>query len=263
MKYLVLAQALFAAAAAWSQPATPASFEVATVKVAAPCCAPGQWRESKAIADRIDFRYVTLKYCLAFAYGIKEYQVAGPPFLGELRFDILAKGPEGTRREQLPAMMQSLLKDRFKLEAHQEKKEFSVYVLQVGKNGPKLKESSEEDQAAENSAFGMSMNGGVGHLEAKHADMASLTNTLPRLVGRPVVNQTGLTRRYDFDLEFMKEDLAGIVLPSTAGGTAPPAAEFGTSIFNSIQHLGLKLDSQKLPLDTIVVDRSEKTPTEN
>jgi len=263
MKYHLPAAALCAAALAQCQSAPPSSFEVATVKVAAPCCAPGQWRESKAIADRIDFRYVTLKYCLAFAYGLKEYQVSGPPFIGELRFDIVAKGPEGTRRDQLPAMMQSLLKERFKLESHPEKKEYNVYTLSIGKNGLKLKESSDEDQAAEGAAFGISMSGAVGRLEAKHADMTSLANTLPRLVGRPVVDLTGLTRRYDFDLEFTREDLAGMAVPSIGGTVSPPSAEFGTSIFSSLQRLGLKVEPRKLPLDTIVVDRSEKAPAEN
>ena len=72
------ALALIASCAASGQPAAPTSFDVASVKPAAPCCAPGQWRESKALDDRIDFRYVTLRYCIAFAYRLKEFQVSGP-----------------------------------------------------------------------------------------------------------------------------------------------------------------------------------------
>lgn len=82
----------------------PLSFEVDCVKPAAPCCAEGQWRESKAENGRVDFRYVTSRYCIAFAYGVKEYQVSGPVRLGEMRYDIVDKGQEGTRREQLAAM---------------------------------------------------------------------------------------------------------------------------------------------------------------
>jgi uncharacterized protein (TIGR03435 family) len=233
------------------------------VKPAAPCCAPGQWRESKAGDDRIDFRYVTLKYCLAFAYRLKEYQVSGPPWIGELRFDIVAKAPDGTRHDQLPEMVKALLAERFRLETHQEKKEFSVYALMVGKSGPKLKESPPAGEGApEGASFGMSMNGSVGKLEVRRATMTALASTLPRLVGKPVVNLTGLEGRYDFELEFSREDLSGYVLPSPEG-VIPTASEGGVSLFVSIQRLGLRMEPQKQPLDTIVVDRGEKTPTEN
>jgi len=251
------------AATGRGQTPPPSTFEVASIKPAAPCCAPGQWRESKAGEDRIDFRYVTLKYCMAFAYGLKEYQVSGPAWIGEVRYDIVAKGPEGTRRAQLAEMMQALLRDRLKLVAHHEPKEFSVYALVVGKGGPKLKESSKEDAALEHAAFGMSMSAtGVGRMEAKHADMTSLANTLPRLVGRPVVDLTGLAGRYDFELEFSPQDAnASVVQAPPASG--PAQAEVGASIFSSILRVGLRLESQKRPLDAMVVDSGEKTPTEN
>src|ERR1051326_7596680 len=219
------------------------AFEVATVKTAAPCCAAGQWRESKAFDDRVDFRYVTLRYCIAFAYGMKEYQISGPAWIGELRYDLVAKAPPSARREQLPGMMQTLLAERFKLAVSREKKEFDVYVLVVGKGGPKMKESVIEPGDASGAGFGMSMTGGVGKLEAKRAGMTSLAGTLPRLVGRPVVDVTELPGRYDFDLEFSREDVNVI---------GPPESEFGTSIFASIQRIGLKLEPRKLPLDAIV-----------
>ena len=78
-----------------------------------------------------------------------------------------------------------------------------------------------------------------------------------------MVNLTALAGRYDFDLEFGREDVNGMAMVATAGGAAPPASEFGVSVFTSIQRIGLKLDPQRLPLDTIVVDRAEKTPSEN
>jgi len=239
--------------------ASSLSFEVASVKPAAPCCSAGQWRESKAENDRLDFRYVTLKYCIAFAYGLKEYQVFGPGWLAGPRFDIVAKGPEGTRREQLPEMMQALLVERFKLEVHHEKKEFAVFVLVTGKSGAKLKPSPEEPGGPEGAAFGFSMSAGVGRLEARHCDMTALANTLPRLVGRPVVDQSGIAGRYDFELEFSPEDMNHMGLAD-----APPAAtEPAASIFTSIQQIGLRLEPRKIPLDTVVVDKAEKTAVEN
>ncbi len=256
--------ALLAACVCWSQPATP-SFEVASVKPAAPCCAPGQWRESKAGVDRIDFPNATLRYCIAFAYGLKEYQISGPSWLGELRYDIVAKGPAGTLHEQLPGMMQALLAQRFKLEAHSETKEFSVFALVVGKNGSKLKESPPEPAGESAGArFGMSMSpSGVGRLEVKNGNMTALANTLARLLGRPVVDLTALTGRYDFDLEYSSEDSNGMRMANPSGGSLPSAAEPGVSIFGSIQQVGLKLDAKKLPLKAIVVDGAEKTPTGN
>jgi hypothetical protein len=71
--------ALMVSWAAWGQNAPPLSFEVASIKPAVPCCAPGQWRESKAGVDRIDFPNATLRYRIAFAYRAKEYQISGPP----------------------------------------------------------------------------------------------------------------------------------------------------------------------------------------
>jgi uncharacterized protein (TIGR03435 family) len=260
------AVALLAGCASWNLPAAPLSFEVASVKPAAPCCAPGQWRESKAGVDRIDFPNVTLRYCLAYAYGLKEYPISGPSWLGELRYDIVAKGPDGTRHDQLPEMMQSLLAQRFQLQAHTETKEFSVFALVVGKNGPKLTESPPPPPGDEapGARFGMSMSpSGVGRLEAKNATMVSLANTLVRLLGHPVVDLTALTGRYDLDLEYSPEDGNGMRLATPSGGPLPATAEPGASIFGSIQQFGLRLDARKVPQNAIVVDRAEKIPTGN
>ncbi|MEO8367845.1 MAG: TIGR03435 family protein [Candidatus Solibacter sp.] len=237
------------------------TFDIASVKAAAPCCAAGQWRESKVGPDRIDFRYVTLKYCLAFAYRMKEFQVSGPQWLGETRFDIVAKGAEGTRPEQLPEMMQALLAERFKLALHQETKEFSVFILSVDKSGAKLKESGPEYANADGAAVGMSMGpNNIGKMEVKHGNMTSLVNTLSRLLARPTLDRTGLTARYDFDLDYGREDVGGLVPPATG---APAAGEPAASVFTSVKRLGLRLESQKVPMDTVVVDRGEKAPTEN
>jgi uncharacterized protein (TIGR03435 family) len=185
---------------------------------------------------------------------LKEYQVIGAAWLGELRYDIVAKGADGTRREQIPEMMQGLLKQRFHLQAHEEKREFSVFVLQVGKNGPKLRESPvEAGGEAAGAKFGMSMQpSGVGRLDVKNATMASVATTLARMLGRPVVDMTALTGRYDLELEYSMED-----------GNGVPGAEAGASIFGSLGRFGLKLEAQKLALRAIVVDHAEKIPTEN
>jgi uncharacterized protein (TIGR03435 family) len=260
----VAAVLLIAGWAAAGQGLAPPSFEVASVKAAAPCCAPGQWRESKAGDDRIDFRYVNLKYCIAFAYGVKEFQISGPPWMGEARFDIVAKAVAGTKHDQLPKLLQALLAERFRMQVHREPKEFSVVVLSVGKGGPKLQESPVDPNAPAGAAIGLSMNAnGIGRMEVKRGTMTSLANSLVRVLGRPVVDKTELTGRYDFELEYSREDAGGMAVQAAGAPQVQPASEFGVSVFAAIQKLGLKLDVQKLTLETIVVDQAEKVPTEN
>jgi len=248
----------------WSvfgQTAIPLSFDVASVKPAV----PGPWRESKVLMDRIDFPGVTLRYCLAFSNRVKEYQISGPAWLSEQKYDIVAKGPAGTTRDQLPAMMQALLAQRFKLQARTEKKDFNVFVLSVGKNGPKLKESPKDPAAEELGAkFGMSMGfSGVGRLEARNATMAALANTLARLVGGPVIDMTELTGRYDLDLEYSPGDGNAMRVATPPAGALPVAVESPASVFSSVLQFGLRLDSRTVALPAIVVESAERVPTEN
>ena len=269
-RILAIGVALAAVDAGWSQSEGPLSFEVASVKPAAPCCAPGQWRGNRPGVDRLDFQYTTLWYDISYAYGVKSYQLFGPDWLKDARFDIVAKGPAGTRREQLPQMMQTLLAERFKLEVHHETREISGLALAVGKNGPKLKEATAESGDGLGGAhYGMSTSAtGVERLEVRGATMSSLCNTLSSLVGRPVVDRTGLTGRYDFTLEFSRNETQGG--GATGGFNEPPplpapgqGTDIATSIYTSIQQLGLRLDSVKFPSDVIVVDHAERTPVEN
>jgi uncharacterized protein (TIGR03435 family) len=257
----LLGLALLANWPASGQSSMPLSFEVASIR---PVVTPGPWRESKIGEDRVDFPGATLRSCIAFAYGLKEFQVSGPAWIGELKYDILAKAPAGTRRDQFPGMMQTLLAQRFQLQVHQETREFAVYPLEVSKSGPKLKESpAAAEGTPEGASFGMSMtSSGIGRIEARRATMTSLANTLGRLLGRPVIDLTGLTARYDLDLEYSREDGNAMRMAGMAGGS-PPESEPGISLFGSIQQFGLKLDGRRIPMPAIVVDRAEKTPTEN
>lgn len=269
-KITAIGVVLTAVSAGWSQMEGPLSFEVASVKPAVPCCAPGQWRGNRPGIDRIDFQYTTLWYDITYAYGVKSYQVFGPEWLKDARYDIVAKGPAGTRRDQLPQMMQTLLAERFKLQVHRETREISGLALVAGKNGPKLKEApAESGDGLGGAHYGMSISAaGVERLEVRGATMSSLVNTLSSLVGRPVVDRTGLTGRYDFTLEFSRNETQGA---GGAGGfNEPPplpppgqGPEITTSIYTSIQQLGLRLDALKFPVDVIVVDHAEKTPVEN
>jgi uncharacterized protein (TIGR03435 family) len=192
--------------------------------------------------------------------------MSGPDWLKSAHFDISAKGPAGTTSEQLPEMMRALLAERFKLQIHREPRDIQALALVVGKDGPKLQASAPEVNDAQ---VGMSApQEGGERMEVKGGTMTTLVNTLTGLLGRPVVDQTGLAGRFDFSFDFSRDQTAG----SGAGGgyneppaMPPPAAgtEPGLSIYSSIQRLGLRLDGHKLPLDAVIIDRAEKTPAEN
>ncbi len=263
-----LAAALFGVCAAWGQSATPLQFEVASVKQSTPD--PSKPRRRPTVgADRIDFSNVTLWYCISFGYGMRSYQMSGPGWLREARYDIVAKAPAGARREDLPKMMQALLVERLKLRVHEETREMPTIALTLGKDGPKLREAAPESGDGQGGAqVGMSASETGERMEVKGGTMSTLVNTLTGLLGQPVVDQTGLTGRYDLVLEFSRTETAG---PNATGGfnepptlpPPPPGAEPGVSIYSSIQKLGLKLTGQKTPMPVLIVDSAERSPVEN
>jgi uncharacterized protein (TIGR03435 family) len=236
---------------------------------------------------RFSANAITGKFLLQQAYGVKDSQVVGAPsWLDSERFDIDAKPDEETgaafdklspdeRRQQLMLMLQSLLADRFKLSLTHETKDLPVYALVAAKNGPKLHESTYKPP--ENSPdmprapgvggaaqAGMMMNG-RGQLTSTYGDMNMLADVLSRFVGRPVINKTGLTGKYDFTLKWTPEEGQGPVMPGArpAGDEAPPPDASGASIFTAIQEqLGLKLEPQKAPMDVLVIQHVER-PSEN
>lgn len=304
---VVLFVASVAAIAQQPQPAL--SFEVASIKPAAPQTM-GRIRMGMN-ADRGMIRYtnVSLRDCIRVAYGVKEFQIGGPDWLHSERFDIQAKFPAGATEYQVPEMLQSLLADRFKLQLHRETTEHAVYALVVGKNGPRLKpaevETSDEPIPAANANSGENTppdahvrsngeagktSGGPGsggpprgaimmmidpagmHLKAPAATLDTISDALSRFTDRPVVDQTGIHGRYDFDLVFTPENMRG--LPGGPGGPkliAPGAGPAGTetqsepgpSVFDAVQQYGLKLEPRKAQLTELIVDHIEKTPTEN
>jgi uncharacterized protein (TIGR03435 family) len=135
---------------------TPAklAFEVASIKPSPPLSSIISEVQSGKLnlgmrmdGSRVDLRFMSLTSMLSFAYKVKAYQIAGPDWLKSQMFEIHAKLPEGSNKDQVPEMMQTLLAERFKLTLHRETRDLPVYALIVGKNGPKLKEAEEEPAA--------------------------------------------------------------------------------------------------------------------
>jgi uncharacterized protein (TIGR03435 family) len=253
MRTLVL---LALATAAAAQPA----FDVASIKPAEPLI-PGRSVGNRVLADRVDYTSATLRYCIGFAYGVKDYQISGPSSLND-RWQILAKAPEGATRDQLPAMMQALLAERFHLQIHREKKDFDGLAMVVGKDGPKLKRG----EALANFRTSLRVGGG-GKIETQGMTMPMLATLLTQTLARPVADVTGLPDAYAFTVEYAAyEAIGGMKFTVTGGDALPQLAhdvDPGTSVFNSIQKLGLKLEPRKVSLEVIVVDRADKTPVAN
>jgi bla regulator protein BlaR1 len=235
---------------------------------------------------------VTPKFLLEEAYGVKDSQILGAPgWLDSERYDVEAKaedssaddkqkpGPE-EQRTQLRLMLQSMLADRFKLTLHHETKELPVYALVVAKNGPKLHETADTpgDSAPPGpmgppggtTPRGRIMMNGRGELTVNGVALARFADVLSRQIGHIVVDKTGLTGNYDFTLKWTPDEGPGM-MPGGAGGggdgrprdAAPPPDASGPTIFTALQEqLGLKLESQKGPVDSLVIDHVER-PSEN
>ena len=232
------------------------AFEVASIKPA-PHYLGGPLRVNSAIEPNgINFRNVTLRMCIARAYGVKPYQVTGPAWINEERYFITAKAAGPAKEDVLMLMLRTLLADRFKLAFHRESKEMPVYALVVAKNGHKMKESNAEGETE--------ISGGDGPgIVAASASIDQLTAVLRRHVDLPVLNETGLKGRYNFKLMWSQEEPRST--PAVAGEVPVQADPSGApSIFTAVQEqLGLKLEARRALVEVIVMDRAEKVPIEN
>jgi len=152
--------AVLSATTAFAQ--TKPAFEVATIKpappmdmakVAAALQAGGKMPIGANVEVlRAEYRYLDLRSLMSYAYGVKPYQIAGPDWMATTRFDIVAKMPEGSKKEDAPKMLQTLLEERFKLTTHRTSAEHPVLALVVGKGGPKLKASADKPVAIDENA---------------------------------------------------------------------------------------------------------------
>ena len=228
-----------------------------------------------ALGQQIDMRVlpggtvtatsVTLKFLITVAYGVQDVQISGGPGWMETdRFDIVAKPGENVKLEARP-MLQSLLEDRFRLAVRHETKEVSAYDLRVAnpgaKPGPNLREMDAGDCEAAPPPQNQSNCGNFtlspGRLSGHGVTLAAATKPLSNLVGRPVVDKTGITRKFNLTLEWKPDGIAGV------GDTRAASDGDGSSIFTAVrEQLGLKLDTAKEPTEMLVIERAEK-PSEN
>ena len=219
------------------------AFEVASVK-------PTQSNESgrsftQHPGARLTTTNATVKMLLAFAYQLMPDEITGgPAWIQSDGFDIEAKAADASvTQAQFRQMIRGLLQERFHLASHLETREMQVYVLVQAKNGARLAAGKESDGDA-----GVRIVG-AGRITGVRGTMAMLANVLIKPLQRKVIDQTGLTGAYTFQLRFTPEKNGKIV---ESDSDVP-------SIFTALtEQLGLALKSQKAPVSVLVVDGAEK-----
>jgi len=239
-------------------PAASLEFEVASINLVDPS-EPAGGRLELLPGGRFAAANLPLRTIILRAYDVRDYQLLGAPdWLVKDRYAIQAKAPEGSFSDaQIWLMVRRLLEDRFQLKIHRETKELPVYVLVVGKSGPKI-------QAAKDSLVPGGLGVGRGSITARSTTFANVAIALSRLLGRPVVDETQLSGNYEFKLHYDQSSV-GLPFPEPrqdSDATAQPDAT-EPSIFTAVQEqLGLKLESTKGPVEVLIIDRVEK-PSKN
>lgn len=231
----------------------PLAFEVASVRVNR--AHSGTTRRIEA--DRLTYLGITLGEFIEMAYGVHHYQISGPDWVVNFgsseRYDIVAKSATPVSGEQLQRLLAPLLRERFHLSIHRETRELRVYALVVGPKGPKFKAGDGGPTRTRTD------DSGRGIYENYSMDALASSLSLYRAVGRPVLNRTGLEGGYNFSMN----------LQSLNAGLSPADMKRAVTdndepLFTALQEqLGLKLKSEKAPVDILVVDHAEKVPTEN
>jgi uncharacterized protein (TIGR03435 family) len=282
---------ILAASAAFAQaPAARPTFDVASVK--ANTSGSGMIMIGPPTGGRFRATNATLKMLVGLAYKMQNFAISGGPnWIDSDHYDIEAKASDGNLTfDEMRPMLQALLEERFQLKVHTEKKDVPVYALLPGKNGAKLPAAKEggcvkldpknptlpppPPPGAGRGAGGPVMLGpppcggmmmGPFQMQGGNISMTQFVGGLSNLLGRPVIDKTGFTGTFDLHLEYSPEGLAmgrgGMPMPPPPPGAVPDTSN--TTVFTAIQEqLGLRLESQKAPDDTLVIDHAEKA-TEN
>ncbi|HEV8146330.1 MAG TPA: TIGR03435 family protein [Bryobacteraceae bacterium] len=253
-------------------------FEVASIKLADPNDLRKQFQVTPG--GRVTLTNLTLKEMIAFAWEVQLFQISGgPAWLSSAHYHLSAKSENRTQWSEVALMIQSLLADRFQLTIHRETRELPIYALVLAKKHRKLGSGLTEAKAggcrerdpskpATAPELGRPPSMWCGqmmmtfrHVRASAVPLERLTQALSQVLGRTVTDQTGLTGNFEINLQWTPdENQAMQLLP----GTPQLPTDFApVSIFAALQEqLGLKLESQKGPVEILVIERAEK-PSEN
>lgn len=274
------------------------SFEVASIKPSNPNpTGPlGATPMILPALGRLTAQNVTFRMLVMTAFNRQPFEIVnGPPWQNQNKFDITAKAEDGSASlDQMRVMLRGLLEDRFKMRAHTETREVPIYSLVLargdGRLGPKMKASTDscpDFKEQQQKMLEAIAKGGMSAIQAMMAkpgenrpctmtqippspdnpglgfkgtgqSLELLTLLLTQLSGRPVVNKTGLTGQYDFELTISLQTLQAIYQDLGVTLPLPPNLPEGPALMTTIQEdLGLKLDSQRGPSEVLVVDSAE------
>jgi uncharacterized protein (TIGR03435 family) len=236
-------------------------FEVATIKPSDPA-RPGQIVTLRGV--EVITTNTTVRDLINLAYWLHPKQVTGgPAWMESEKYDMAGKpdAPGQPNVDQMKMMIQKLLADRFQLKFHFEKRDLSAYAVGITKAGTKIIRSRDDPKGYPGWYFGRTPSGTT--LTFRNSPMSQVTAILQNFLDKPVVDQSGLSERYDFTLTFTLDAAQAVRL----GGPPPPAAadnpDAAPDVFAAFQQqLGLKLESTKASVDVMVIDKVEK-PSEN
>jgi uncharacterized protein (TIGR03435 family) len=250
----------------------PAQFEVAAIRLNTGG-GPGRGNIGAAPGGRVIVTNVPVRLMIRFAYNIQDFQISGgPSWMNTDNYDVNAKAPGNVPFQQVRPLVQSLLEDRFKLVVHHETKEMPVYELVPAKGGLKVTMSKEGSCVVPDPKNLPKPGDPLPHfcgntgirpnlIEAYGVPMGRFVAALSNVLGRTVIDKSGVTGNVDINLEFAPDEIN----PSGAAGPGATAASDSSkpSIFSAIQEqLGMKLESAKAPGDMLVIDHLER-PSEN
>jgi uncharacterized protein (TIGR03435 family) len=268
-----------------AQDEKPLEFEAASVRPA-----PIRVDRGKVVSGgpgtpdpgQIVYTGLSLRALIFMAYNVRPYQLTAPSWMSEDSFDIVAKVPPGANRQDVATMLRNLLTDRFRLKVRREERPTSAYALTVAAGGPKMRAYPLElpDGFVEKAPphYGLDQDGmftipegfansimmtrnGATRIAVARQPLGNLCDLLSRALQRPVVDQTGLTGRFDAVLTFAADTAVPASGPGVESGGSP---SYGASVFGALQsQLGLKLEPKRLPVEFLVVESAEKMPIEN
>jgi len=237
---------------------TKPEFEVATIKPAGVSPGPGL----NVTATELRARSISLADLITFTFELHLTQVSGLPGWAETEgYEIVAKLPPGGDPSdvQIRTMLKNLMQSRFGLSFHTEKRELSVYTIGIGKDGPAgIKMVKNTTNGARVGAQGL------GRATFSGVTMAGFAGQLQlRVLDRPVIDQTALTDRYDFTLNWRPDEFQFPRATAAQRAAAAAGADALPDLYTAVQEqLGLKLDATKAPVDVLVIDKVSK-PSEN
>ncbi len=185
---------------------------------------------------RLNIEAAELRQIVGLAYAVQRIRVlGGPGWADSDQFDIAAEAESAdATRDEIRSMLQTLLAERFKLSVHRETKEIPTYSLVLAKSGPKLKIAAPDRKSGMADTVGRNCE---RQTVFEASSLRLLVNMLANTLGYPVVDKTGLDKLYDYTFEW------------------PDA---GSSLFASVDQLGLKLEAKKMPVEVLVMDRAER-----